>query len=272
MQARQQDGLTYYQFANLASRPELVHGVSGRGGGRSAGHLAALNLSFAVGDDPARVLTNRDAYCAALGVEPAGVVCAEQIHGVGVARVGRAEGGRGYAERASAVAGVDALISDEAGAVLWLTFADCVPVLLYDPARRAVGLAHAGWRGTTGHIVARTVEAMSWHFGTRPADILAGVGPAIGPCCYQVGPEVVAAVRSAFPDAPDLLVPDGLDRARLDLLGANAGLLARLGVPTAQIELAGHCTACRTDLFYSHRAEGGRTGRMAAALALRAIR
>ncbi len=271
MRALQTDlrAIHFLQFAVLARRAELVHGVSRRTGGASEGHLASLNLSYAVGDEPGRVAANRDAFCAALGVDPAGVVCAQQVHGVEVARVGRAEGGRGYADRATAVVGADALIADEPGVYLWLTFADCVPVLLYDPVRRAVGLAHAGWRGTVGHIAARTAEAMAREFGTRPADLIAGVGPAIGPCCYQVGPEVAEAVRAAFPDAPDLLRPDDAGRERLDLPLANARLLARAGVPPERIELAGYCTACRTDLFYSHRAEQGRTGRMAAVIGLR---
>jgi YfiH family protein len=160
-------------------------------------------------------------------------------------------------------------VTDEPGTYLWLGFADCTPVLLYDPIQRAIGLAHAGWRGTVGHVVARTVEAMLREFGTRPADLLAGIGPAIGPCCYQVGPEVASAVRTAFPDDPDLLTPDGSDRMRLNLPGANARLLTRLGVPAEQVELSDLCTACRTDLCFSHRAEAGRTGRLAAVIGLR---
>lgn len=262
-------GIACLQFPGLMGQAGVVHGVSSRTGGHSDGPFASLNLSYAVGDEPGRVAANRDAFCRALGVDPRGVVCAQQVHGSEVARVGRAEAGRGYADRATAISGADALVADEPGVYLWLTFADCVPILLFDPVHRAVGLAHAGWRGTVGHVAARTVEAMVREFGTRPADLLAGVGPAIGPCCYQVGPEVADAARLAFPDDPNVLWPDGAGGQRLDLPGANARLLARLGVPTECVELADHCTACRTDLFYSHRAEGSRTGRLAAVIGIR---
>ena len=263
------DGLTYYQFRRLAERGEIVHAVSGRSGGRSVGPFASLDVSYAVGDEPTVVEGNRAMLCAALRIDPRTVVCAEQVHGNLVARVGRSDVGHGYANPTPAIAVADALITDEPDVHLWLTFADCVPILLHDVARRAVGLVHAGWRGTVGHIVSRTVEAMGREFGTRPTDLLAGIGPAIGPCCYQVGAEVAAAVRTAFPGDADLLQPTAGGGGRFDLPGANARLLARLGVLPENVERSEYCTACRTDLFFSHRAEGGLTGRMAAVIGIR---
>lgn len=262
-------GVTYLRSANLDALDGLVHAVSSRLGGSSEGHFATLNLSYAVGDDSLVVRDNRGRLCAALGIEPSGVVCAEQVHGSEVARVGRADGSRGYRERATAVPGADALVTDEPGLYLWLTFADCVPVLLCDPVRRAIGLAHAGWRGTVGHVARRTVETMAREFSSRPEDMVALVGPAIGGCCYEVGEEVAEAIRAALPgDAAELVRVDGRShRANLPL--ANARLIESAGVPVDRVEVAPLCTACRTDLFYSHRAERGRTGRFAAVVGLR---
>jgi YfiH family protein len=161
----------------------------------------------------------------------------------------------------------DALVTDVPGVFLMLRFADCVPVLFHDPVRQAVGLAHAGWRGTVSHIARATVEKMVDAFGCSPADIRAGIGPSIGPCCYEVGPEVVSAAQKAFPDAPFVLQRGSGERWHFDLWAANHHQLAAAGV--TEIELSGLCTACRTDEWFSHRAEGGRTGRLAAVIGLR---
>jgi YfiH family protein len=161
----------------------------------------------------------------------------------------------------------DALISDTPGVYLMLRFADCVPVLFYDPVRRAVGLAHAGWRGTVEKIGQATVQAMVETFGCRPVDILAGIGPSIGPCCYEVGDEVVEAARAAFPVAPHLVDRRANGRDHLDLWEANRHQLVARGL--AKVEVSGLCTACRTDEWFSHRAERGRTGRLGAVIGLR---
>jgi YfiH family protein len=162
----------------------------------------------------------------------------------------------------------DALITSSRGVTLMLRFADCVPVLLYDPVRRVAGLAHAGWRGTVSGIARKTVQRMVSHYGCRPEDVLAGVGPSIGPCCYEVGEDVAEAVRDSMPESDDLLNARSQDRWHLDLWRANVRQLAESGV--LDIEIAGTCTACRTDEWYSHRAEHGRTGRWGALLGLRA--
>lgn len=263
------NGITCYTFEALDGRRRLVHAVSGRAGGRSEDELAGLNVSYAVGDDSTVVLANRRDLCAAVGIDPAGVVCAAQVHGAAVARVGAAERGRGFASRESAIPDVDALITDEPGVYLWLGFADCAPILLYDPVYQAIGLAHAGWRGTVGGIAARTVEAMAREFGSDPAEIIATVGPCIGPCCYEVGAEVAAAARAGLPAPDEALVATGPNTWRFDLPAANAQLLCAAGVRADNIERSGICTSCRPDLFYSHRAQRGRAGRFAAIIGLR---
>jgi YfiH family protein len=148
-----------------------------------------------------------------------------------------------------------------------LRFADCVPILFYDPVRGAVGLAHAGWRGTVACIARATVRRMVEAFGCRPADIRAGIGASIGPCCYEVGDEVVEAARAAFPNARHLLRRQDGGRWHFDLWAANCHQLALEGVK--EIEVSGFCTACRTNEWFSHRAEEGRTGRLGAVIGLR---
>jgi YfiH family protein len=155
---------------------------------------------------------------------------------------------------------------------LSLRFADCTPIIVYDPAHHALGVAHAGWRGTVSKIAVALVEAMSDAFGSEPAALIAGIGPSIGPCCYEVGEEVIAAARTAFEreverrDGWPLLFSDGA-ATYLDLWSANRVLLEWTGV--RQIETARLCTACHRQRFFSHRAEAGKTGRFAMVAALR---
>ncbi len=248
----------YYRFASIPPQA-AQHAVFTRLGGASQGFCASLNVGRTVGDDPAHVEANHAAIYAAFGIEPAQVVCGRQVHGDHVARVTHAHGGQ-------VLPATDALITDAPGLALMLRFADCTPVLLAAPRVGAVGLAHAGWRGTVARIAAKTALAMVAAFGCRPDEILAGIGPAIGPCCYEVGPEVEDAVRATFPGADELFThPTPGGRAHLDLWAANALQLREVGV--TQVECAALCTACQRHVFYSHRADGGRTGRFAALIA-----
>ena len=173
----------------------------------------------------------------------------------------------GPEDRGRVIPATDALITDTPGIALMLRFADCLPVLFYDPVRRAIGLAHAGWRGAIKGIAARTVVAMMEAYGSRPADIVAGLGPCIGPCCYQVGADVIASVKAGFNHWRGLLQSQGDGSVHFDLWEANRRQLTEMGVE--EIEVIQICTACRTDEFFSHRAEGGRTGRSAVMLGMR---
>jgi hypothetical protein len=163
------------------------------------------------------------------------------------------------------VPATDALVTDTPGLALLLRFADCQPIILYDPVRQSLGLVHAGWRGLAQGIARRAVETMQEAFGANPADLLAGLGPAIGPCCYTVGDDVASALGYALPDWRKVMTPDPSGTGwRLDLPAANAQQLAAAGVRARQMEQAGLCTACHNDEFFSHRADNGQTGRFAA--------
>ncbi len=244
------NGILFYQFEGLAGAG-LTHAVLTRLGGVSRGPFATLNLGHTVGDDLSAVQENHRRVFALFGVERGQVVSPYQVHSAHIRLVGPEHGG-------TVQNATDGLLTTTPGLMLLFRFADCVPLLLWDPVHRAVGLAHAGWRGVANGVVGAAVEAFIRHIGSRPEDLWAGIGPAIGPCCYQVGPEVVAAVVGEGTD-PSGLVHRREDGLYLDLPGVVRTELEALGI--RQIEASGICTACHTDEWFSHRAEGGRTGR-----------
>jgi hypothetical protein len=207
-----------------------------------------------VGDDEAAVTENHRRIYAYLHVRADQVVSPHQVHGNRVALVGIGDSG-------TVIPNTDGLVTDTPRLALLLRFADCQPILLYDPTHHAVGLIHAGWRGVAQGIARRAVEVMCEAFGTCPQDLIAGLGPAIGPCCYTVGHEVAAAVGYALPNWSRVMSPLGDDEWRFDLPLANVLQLRAEGV--RHIEQAHLCTACHQDEFYSHRGDNGRTGRFA---------
>lgn len=258
MKPVEHDGLVYYQFEALGA---VRHGVFTRKGGVSAAPFASLNLGGNVGDDPLAVRCNHERMYAALGVDDARACSVWQVHGTDVVIAEKPVPGRRWLAKA------DAMMTDRAGIALSMRFADCTPILFHDPVRGVIAMAHAGWRGTVQGMAAQTVRALAQSYGSRPADIRAGIGPSIGPRRYQVGEEVVAATRAYFGTTDGLIRRDPADgSAYLDLWAANRLDLERAGVET--VEVAAICTAERTDEFFSHRAEKGRTGRFGAVLCL----
>ena len=263
MIAFEHDELRYFRFATLPANGVASHAVFSRQGGVSPAPFASLNMSLSVPDARERVYANRRRVYGLFGRDTDSVVHAHLVHGAAVARVTTADNG-------TWVEHVDGLITDQPGCVLSMNYADCAPIFLYDPRRGAIGLGHAGWRGTVVDLPGAMVRAMTAHFGSDPADLVAAIGPCIGPCCYEVGAEVIDAVRAAFAAPAELLppatAPERGARRHFDLPEANRRNLARAGVRS--IELSEFCTACRTDLFFSHRAERGRTGRFGTVFAL----
>lgn len=263
------DPIRLLRFPGLAALPGVGHAVSQRSGGVSRPPYASLNLGLHVGDRPEAVIENRRRLAEALGTTLDALCFAEQVHGAEVARVGPDQRGRGARSLADALPGADALISDLPGTWLVILVADCVPILLADPRRGVVGVAHAGWRGSVQGVAARTVAAICAGFGSRPAELHAAIGPSIGPADFEVGPEVAAAFAEAFPEARNAVIqPGDGDRSRVDLWSANRIQLERAGLDPARIELSGRSTASDTGRWFSHRAEAGRSGRFAAAIAL----
>lgn len=248
----------------LRESPGIVHAFSTRQGGVSRPPFAALNLGQSVGDDPAAVRENRRRFFGAFGVDANRVVRARQVHGSGVLRVDADVAARpGFPhclveERAE----YDALITDIPGLALVVSTADCFPVLIHDPAHRAVAAAHAGWRGTAQRVAAKAVGAMRAAYGTSPADCRAAIGPGIRHCCFEVDGAVTGAMAAAFPDWEAHATENRPGHWLLDLAAINRAILEAAGIRAESIEDVGLCTRCRNDLFFSHRAEDGRTGRM----------
>lgn len=253
--------LSYYSFGLLEPWPELTYAAFTRHGGVSAHPYDTLNMSYTVQDDPERVKVNRERAIRAVGWDPECVVSARQVHGRQVVAVSRAMvGGPDLPE-------TDALVTNEPGVLLLLKFADCVPIVLWDPKRRVVGLVHAGWRGTVLETPAAALELMRQRYGCHPSSVLAGIGPSIGPCCYEVGTEVVAAASTLFAGTTVIQQVDGSHR--MDLWGANAETLMRAGVAEENIAVAGVCTRCHHDQFFSHRAAKGIAGRFGVVAGIR---
>jgi YfiH family protein len=250
--------IRYFTFTSFPNG-SLSHAIFARAGGVSPQPWASLNMSISTGDTFENTRANRVRAFDALGLPADSMADVWQVHGTETIQADEPRGGHPPIK-------ADGLITDRPGVALFQRFADCVPILLYDPARHALGMVHAGWRGTVNKAAASPVKAMAEAYGARPADLIAGIGPSIGPDHYEVGPEVVAAARRAFDNADELLITNN-SKIHFNLWAANARVLREAGVE--QIEVAGLCTACYTDLFFSHRAEAGRTGRFGAVLALR---
>lgn len=260
-----------YQFRGLAKFPQLVHATSTRLGGTSEGSFAALNVSFLVGDQPVTVKNNRNLLSHAMGINHHALVTAQQVHGTHVATLTEEQW---FAEDEDAppfltFPETDAMVSTAPGAILMVSLADCASVTLYDPEQGVVGLAHCGWRGTVKGLPRFVVETMVGEFGCQPGDILTGIGPSIGPCCYEVGDEVIQDWHAAQGKAGARAVITRDGKQFFDLWSANRLQLLQAGITPRHIESAKLCTACHQETFFSHRGSGGTAGRFAALAGLR---
>ncbi|MFQ5433678.1 MAG: peptidoglycan editing factor PgeF [Anaerolineae bacterium] len=257
----EKNGIPFFQFETMVGNGRIQHAVFTRQGGVSAPPFASLNLSVSVADEKANVVENRRRAYGVYGRDTDSVVHAHLVHGNVVARVTQAQVGTWLPHK-------DAIITDEPGCALTMNYADCTPIFLYDPVHHAIGLGHAGWQGAVRDLPGAMVRAMTAAFGTDPADLVAAIGPCIGPCCYEVGEVVITAVHDTFAEPDSLLVGRSVNgRPHFDLPQANRRNLMRASVE--QVEMSGFCTACRSDLFFSHRAEKGKTGRFGTILILK---
>ena len=242
----------------------VIHAFGTRQGGVSQAPYESLNLGMSVGDDPEAVRENRRRFFGMFGLDPALVVRVRQVHGDSICRVDAALAARrGFPQiLLDEGTGHDGLVTNLPELALVVTTADCQPILIHDPAHRAVAAVHAGWRGTAKGIVTRVLGVMTAAYGTRPEECLAAVGPSIRGCCYEVDAAVTEAMAAVLPGWRAHAVPTRPGHVRLDLAGVNRALLEASGVRRDRIADTGLCSSCRTDLFFSHRAEKGRTGRM----------
>ena len=242
-----------YSYAEGIGAP---HCFTTRLGGVSTGIFDSLNLNFSRGDDPEKVVENFRRIGEVLGFTPEDVVNARQIHSDIVVRVD--ERNRGNLAVTGASPECDALITNTPGMALYVSTADCTPILLWDSETGAVGAAHAGWRGTVSAIGARTVEAMGREFGTKPENIRAAIGPNIGICHFETDADVPEAILEAFGQEARPFIQRKGDKYYVNLKEVNALVLRRAGV--THIEISDECTMCHPERFWSHRVTLGKRG------------
>jgi YfiH family protein len=263
-----------YTVGTLGLYPEILHGISTR----LSPDGVDWNLSSRRGTalhppSPAVALANRQALAHRLGIQLARMVGCQQVHGSEVAVVSPEDAGRGMYPDVPSMLGADAMVTDAPGIYLLALSADCPPVFFYDPVRKAVGLAHSGWKGTVARIAGNVVSEMSQQFGSNPADVIAAVGPGIGPCCYSVGRDVIEVAELAFTGAWDgpepVLETDSEGLTYFNLREAIRRALLDSGVRPENLALEEVCTADNLDTFYSHRGEAGQCGLFGAVLGLR---
>jgi len=297
-------GLAWIEHPLVAPYPWLIHAFSTRRGGVSRSPAAGLNLGFTKGEPKVRVQRNRDLLFRQLGAERFALASLRQVHSTVVYQVGHAmEGELEYRLPGNGPPGRtglgqpegDAMLTDQAGILLSVRTADCLPLLLVDPKLRAVAAVHAGWRGALGRIIEKAVAEMRRVYGSEASSLLAVLGPSIRACCYEVGKDVEEAFRESFQNASEFfrkptrhpgsgprhyslsfvkMQPPG-DRANpkpsahLDLVAVARDQLGGAGLAPRHVAAVGFCTACHPDLFYSFRRDGNGTGRMAAVIGIR---
>lgn len=256
----QQSGpIRYFSFDSFGDL-NITHGVFTRHGGVSPAPWNSLNVGGYIGDDLEHTYVNRVRSFEALGRDPETVYDVWQVGGADVICADQPRPRHQQHKQA------DAILTNNPEITLFMRFADCVPILLSDPVQGVVGIAHAGWQGTVKRVVTATVEKMISVYDSRATDIRAGIGPSIAAHHYEIGPEVVIQVRETFGTKADSLLPSQNGHMYFDLWTANHLLLEQVGVK--EIEIAGLCTACHLEDWFSHRGEQGETGRFGALIAL----
>lgn len=263
------NNMQFFVFHHFAATGLVVHGFTTRNGGVGNGPYISLNTAFHVGDDPGNVRTNRLKACRALDINPDNLVAGKQVHGDNVAIVDGKDIGKGALTSKDALPDTDALVTGAREVPLSSYYADCVPIFLLDPVNQVVALAHAGWKGTVLKIGKKTVNKMVREFGTDPAKCLAGIGPSIGPCCYEVDDKVINLFKQSFSGFSGFIENSSLNKYRLNLWEANRKTLLEAGLLPENINTASICTCCHPEIFFSYRAQKGTTGRMMALLMLK---
>ena len=258
----------FLYFKRLAEHPGVKHGCSTRVGGVSEGCFSSMNLGFGRGDADENVHENYDRICSAMGFAKEQVVLSAQVHETVVRRATKADCGKGI-NKPRDYTSVDAQITNEPGVALTVFTADCVPVFFYDPVAKAIGMAHAGWRGTIGRIAEKTVQAMEKEFGSKPSDMEAYIGASICGDCYTVGGEVAERFMKEFPEATTQTNEQKAEgTCQLDLWQVNRMILEQAGVKPENIVIGGVCTKCHSDVLYSHRVQGNDRGSLVGFLML----
>ncbi|MCD6309418.1 MAG: peptidoglycan editing factor PgeF [Candidatus Eremiobacteraeota bacterium] len=259
---KEKAGIIYFEFAGLGKQDWISHAFTARQGGVSSRPFDTLNTGWVGGDSYENFMENRERVRNALGMFPDELINLE--HGKKIIRIG-GKGGIPVDKMGGQVA--DGLVTDLPGVPLCITFADCLPIYIVDPVNHAVGLIHAGWRGILQNIQGESIRVMCKYFGSKPEDLLVGIGPGIQGCCFYVREPQAELFKRAFPQMQDLMVKaDNI--WYIDLFGICLRTLTGEGVRQENLEVTKLCTSCREDLFFSYRRDK-MTGRMAALISIK---
>ncbi|MFO8020863.1 MAG: peptidoglycan editing factor PgeF [Perlabentimonas sp.] len=258
MEYKEFNDLQFGVFKNLAKyNNSITHFVTTRNGGVSSGSYKSLNLGMMQDDDTENVLKNRSKVASAVGLNPDDFVYPIQVHGTNIEIINKEDKGRGAFALSDAFADTDGFITNAPKICLITMAADCVPIIFFDPIKKAIGVAHAGWKGTALKIPSALVEKMRNEYGTNPTDLIVGIGPSGGPCCYEVGQDVIEEVAKNFNVKKVIKNID--DKTIFDMWEANTISLIESGVKPENIEISEVCTITQTDKFFSaRRGDGGR--------------
>ncbi len=269
MRWNEKNGTPFLTFPSFDDLPFVRHAFSTRLGGVSEGVFSSMNLGFRRGDREENVWENYRRICAAAGFDPQKLTASSQDHHTVIRRVTTEQAGIGFT-RPRDLESVDGLCTDTPGLTLVTYYADCVPLFFADKRTHAVGAAHSGWRGTVARIGAEMVRRMGEEFSSDPADLIVGIGPSIGPECYEVDQPVADQFLAMQDLDPERFVrPIGEGKYLLDLWECNRRVLASAGIPEENISCAQLCTKCHPDLLYSHRVMGAQRGNLAAMICRR---
>ncbi|MCM1267497.1 MAG: peptidoglycan editing factor PgeF [Bacteroidales bacterium] len=266
----QKGDLVYLTFPILEGIDWVSHLFSTRMGGVSEGIYRSMNLSYTRGDEKAAVDENFRRIAAVLSCGVEDIVCSDQTHTTNLRVVGRQDGGKGVTKPKD-YRDVDGLLTDEPGVYLATFYADCVPLYFVDEKRRAIALAHSGWRGTAARMGRCVAEKMREVYGTNPADLTAVIGPSICQECYEISEDVAQAFAESFRgagQADEILRKKGGGKYQLDLWKANEIVLTEAGIPAEKIQVTDLCTCHNSGYLFSHRASRGQRGNLGAFLGL----
>ena len=254
------NSIKYLQFTNLSEFGNLIHFSTTRQSGKSKGMLSSFNLGYTVNDNPQFVTENLDSLANIFGISRKQMVSPKQSHtkNIGIVK-----------SENDLFNDTDALITNIPNICIFVRTADCIPILLYDPVKKAAAAIHSGWKSTLQEISKHTIELMQKEYGTNPKDLIAGVGPSIGPEVYEVGPEVIEQFLNYF-DFDNYITPiKNSEKGFLNLWEVNKQILINSGIPGNQIEIAEMCTYSNPELFYSARRDGVKTGRLATGIMIK---
>jgi hypothetical protein len=244
--------MNFLTVADWAKHGALLHGFAGRNGGKSVGPYASLNVSYRVGDDPKVVSQNVCDLKLAAGIHDGRIVTMKQVHGDQIVQVND--------DKLKEAGEADGMIAAAPGIFLGVLTADCVPILFVAPKRKVVAAVHAGWRGTLAGIAEKAVRELEEKHGADLHGIEAALGPAIGSCCYEVGPDVLEPMRERWGTLAERATRTAGKKSYLDLRAINRGIVESAGIPPSQIHLIGPCTCCSEE-YFSYRRERAETGR-----------